>query len=256
MFAFIVLVAINVWDPIMLGLLGGFVYSWAMFAGIQKRANKVVLKFLPIFAFGYVMNIAFASIPEPPLFYLIPDWHLFPISYGRLVFAAGVLGRIVSIFLSIWIILVLTPVTSLILALVKVRVPTEVALGIGIGMASIPAFIKEGKTIIEAQKARAHKTDYKNPAKKFMAVVPIMIPLIWATIRRSQSIAVAIQARAFGYDIARRTYRMELQMNQLDWLFITLFAALFATVMVVNAYYPFYLSYEFTYSLLKAILHI
>lgn len=255
-FAFVALIAISIWDPIMLGLLALFVYSWAIVSGIGRRANKVVKKFLPIFVFGYLVNIAFAYVPEDPLFFLIPAWQFFPISYGRLVYAAGVLGRIVSIFLSIWIILVLTPITSLILALVKMKTPSEIAMGIGIGMATVPAFIREGKTIMEAQKARAHRTDYTNPAKKLMAVIPIVIPLIWATLKRSQSIAVSIQARAFGYNIRDRTYRTELKMQRTDWLFVAFFAALFALVRIVNAYYPFYVSYEFTYSLLKAIFHI
>ena len=254
-FALVVLIAISIWDPIMLGLLALFVYSWAIVSGIGKRANSVVKQMLPIFIFGYLVNIAFAIVPEPPLFYLIPAWQWFPISYGRLVFAAGVLGRIVSIFLSIWIILVLTPITSLILALVKLKMPSEMAMGIGIGMATVPAFIREGKTIMEAQKARAHKTDYKNPVKKLMAVMPIVIPLIWATLRRSQFIAVSIQARAFGYDIRGRTYRSELKMQRTDWIFIAFFAALFVAVRIVHAYYPFYVSYEFTYSLLKSLLH-
>jgi energy-coupling factor transport system permease protein len=256
MFALIVVIAISIWDPIMLALLGLFVYSWSVFAGIRHKANQVLIKFIPIFAFGYLMNIAFANVPEPAMFYLIPAWQFFPISYGRLVFAAGVLGRMISIFLGIWIVLVLTPITSLILAFVKVRTPPEVALGIGIGMASVPSFIREGKTIMEAQKARAHKTDFKNPVKKFMAIVPIIIPLIWATIRRSQSIAVAIQARAFGYDIGRRTYRTELKMKPADWMFIVFFVAFFIVVRIVLAYYPFYVSYEFTYSLLKALFHL
>jgi len=108
---------------------------------------------------------------------------------------------------------------------------------------------------MEAQKARAHKTDYKNPVKKLMAVMPIVIPLIWATLRRSQFIAVSIQARAFGYDIRGRTYRSELKMQRTDWIFIAFFAALFVAVRIVHAYYPFYVSYEFTYSLLKSLLH-
>ena len=45
-------------------------------------------------------------------------------------------------------------------------------------------------------------------------------------------------------------------MQRTDWLFVAFFAALFALVRIVNAYYPFYVSYEFTYSLLKAIFHI
>jgi energy-coupling factor transport system permease protein len=256
MFAFVVGIAITVWDPILLALLGVFVYLWSVFSGIRDRATKVVLKFLPIFAFGYILNIAFAQVPEPPMFYLIPAWQWFPISYGRLIFAAGVLGRIVSIFLGIWTILVVTPITSLILAFVKTKMPPEIALGIGIGMASVPAFIREAKTIQEAQKARAHKTDFKNPIKKFIALVPIMIPLIWATLRRSQSIAVAIEARAFGYNLARRTYRTELRMKPADWLFIASFASLFAAVQLVGYYYPFFISYNLTYSLLKSLFHI
>jgi energy-coupling factor transport system permease protein len=255
-FGFIVVIAISVWDPIMLGLLGFFVYSWSIVAGIRERANKVVIKFLPIFAFGYVLNIAFAEVPEPAMFYLIPAWQFFPVSYGRLVFAAGVLGRIVSIFLGVWIVLVVTPITSMILAFVKSKMPPEIALGIGIGMASVPSFLREGKIIMEAQKARAHKTDFKNPIKKFMAIVPVVIPLIWATLRRSQSIAVAIQARAFGYDLTGRTYRTELAMRRADWSFIILFASLFVLVRLVAYYYPFYVSYNFTYSLLKSLFHI
>lgn len=255
-FAFIVAIAISIWDPIMLALLSLFVYSWSIVSGIRDRANKVVVKFLPIFVFGYVMNIAFAQVPEPAMFYLIPAWQFFPISYGRLIFAAGVLGRIVSIFLGIWIILVVTPITSLILAFVKTKMPPEIALAIGIGMASVPSFLREGKIIMEAQKARAHKTDFRNPIKKFMAIVPVVIPLIWATLRRSQSIAVAIEARAFGYDLTRRTYRTELTMKRTDWLFIAFFALLFVLVRLVAYYYPFYVSYNFTYSLVKSLFHI
>ena len=45
-------------------------------------------------------------------------------------------------------------------------------------------------------------------------------------------------------------------MKRVDWIFIGIFVAIFAFVRIVAVYYPFYLSYEFTYSLFKAIFHV
>lgn len=254
-FAIIIGMVVSISDPIWLALLALSVYSWSIVGKVTGKANKMLKSFLPLFIIAYILNIAFAVVPEEPWFYLISlgTWKLFPISPGRLIFAAGIVGRTISTFIGVWLLLLLTPPSLLILGLVKSRVPKDIAMAVGIGMATAPAFIREMRVILEAQRSRAHVIEYRNPIKKLRAIIPVMIPLLWATMRRAESIAISITSRAFTHDPKNRTFRGKLETTRKGWLFNASYLVLLVMVLFIKTYYPFYVSYEFTYSIIKFI---
>jgi energy-coupling factor transporter transmembrane protein EcfT len=103
--------------------------------------------------------------------------------------------------------------------------PAEMGLALSIGFATVGILTQQTQKILDAQKARGYEIEYRNPARRLRALAISLLPIFWATIERSQHIALAILARAFDYDIRSRTYRRALVFRRDDYLVLTLIIA-------------------------------
>jgi len=165
-------------------------------------------------------------------FWIFPPW---PVTAYGLVYSLGCALRFLIMIMSVFLLIGTTPIQRLILGLVKWRLPPEIGIAIGIGFGYIPVLIDQTRTIIEAQKARAHKTEYKNPIKRLNAYKALLIPTIKNSISKGTFIAAAIEARGFSYDIRNRTYYKELRYTSKDKFVI----ALLIIVVIVALYLYF-----------------
>ena len=81
----------------------------------------------------------------------------------------------------------------------------------------VPTIEEEARFIIDAQKLRGvHVFDEKNLWKKLTAYPALAVPLIISVMRRSQSMAYAMDSRAFGA-YPNRTWLKPLRMKPLDY---------------------------------------
>jgi energy-coupling factor transporter transmembrane protein EcfT len=104
--------------------------------------------------------------------------------------------------------------------------PPEMSLALSIGFATVGILSQQTQKITEAQQARGYDVQPKNLARRVQVLTALMLPIFLATLERSQDIAIAILARAFDYNIAKRTYRRELKFGTNDYVLIGLIAAL------------------------------
>jgi len=149
-------------------------------------------------------------------FYVIPG--LLPITLEGVIWTLGAVLRFLIILLVIRTILMITPIRDLIIALVKLKLPPEFGMALSIGFAYVPVLIDENTKIKEAQEARGWSYEYRNPAKRFNALLRQMfIPAIFNSIRRTGDIAIAIESRGFSHNVSGRTYMRQLKLTKEDY---------------------------------------
>jgi len=115
-------------------------------------------------------------------------------------------------------------------------VPPEIAMGLSIGFATLGLLTQQTQQITDAQQARGYDTRPKNIVARLKVIVALVLPIFFATIQRAQDVAVAIQARAFDYNIKARTYRRALIFQRPDYVFMAIMVGLLLGGLILNFY--------------------
>jgi energy-coupling factor transport system permease protein len=236
-------------DPIYLGavFLSVFVVMW--FAKIPFSKIASFLKGIaPVVAMYAIFNLLFPPIAtdiQTPyvFFYLIPPRTL-PISLEGCIWTIGAVMRFLMILLVIRAILMITPIRDIIITFVKLRLPAEFALALSIGFAYVPVLVDENTKIKEAQQARGWRYEYRNPAKRFNALLKQMfVPAIFNSMRRTGDIAIAIESRGFSHNIAKRTFVRQLKFTASDYAFTVILLVFLAGGLYVGTWGLHWASY-------------
>ncbi|MGA8857145.1 MAG: energy-coupling factor transporter transmembrane component T [Candidatus Bathyarchaeia archaeon] len=211
-------------DPIYLGVVFISIFVVMRLANIPFNKVTSFLKGMaPVVAMYAIFNLLFppiaTDVKNPYIFfYLIPARTL-PVSLEACIWTAGAVLRFLMILLVIRTILMITPIRDIIITFVKLKLPADFALALSIGLAYVPVLIDENTKIKEAQQARGWRYEYRNPAKRFNALLKQMfVPAIFNSMRRTGDIAIAIESRGFSHDIARRTYVRQLKYTRSDYI--------------------------------------
>ncbi|WP_274651383.1 energy-coupling factor transporter transmembrane component T family protein [Paenibacillus humicola] len=113
-------------------------------------------------------------------------------------------------------------------AFLKLGLPYKAAMSVSFAIRLVPLVGAEWVTVVEAQKSRGY--DYKsgNPLARIRKSVMILGPMLLRSIDIAQSLAIALEARAFGAR-KNRTCITEVQLKSFDY--IVMLAALGAIVL-------------------------
>lgn len=211
-------------DPIYLGVVFISIFVVMRLAKIPfNKVTSFLKSMAPVVVMYAIFNLLFPPIATDvsnpyTFFYLIPPKTL-PISLEACIWTIGAVLRFLMILLVIRTILMITPIRDIIITFVKLKLPPEFALALSIGFAYVPVLIDENTKIREAQQARGWRYEYKNPAKRFNALLKQMfVPAIFNSMRRTGDIAIAIESRGFSHDIAKRTFVRQLKYSVNDYL--------------------------------------
>ena len=80
-----------------------------------------------------------------------------------------------------------------------IRIPADdIAMMISITLRFIPSFADEAEKIMKAQRARGATFGGKGISGKARAMIPITVPLFAGALRRSEELALAMDARCYG----------------------------------------------------------
>ena len=120
--------------------------------------------------------------------------------------------------------------------LAKIHVPVhEIAMMMSIALRFIPILIEETDKIMKAQMARGASFDEGNIIKKAKSLIPLLVPLFVSAFRRSNDLAMAMEARCYcGGD--GRTKMKPLRYQSLDYMaymILILYLALLLVLRVV-----------------------
>ena len=103
-------------------------------------------------------------------------------------------------------------VEALLAPLKRVKVPVhEIGLMLSMSLRFVPTLMDDTTRIMNAQKARGVDFGEGSIVQKVKAMIPILIPLFATSLKRADSLAIAMEARGYKGGKGRSQYR------QLKW---------------------------------------
>lgn len=117
---------------------------------------------------------------------------------GSLLAALRTVLRLIAAAIPLFLVLYVTKLNDISNALVKcLHVPYRYAFTFTSTVKFIPVFMNDMKGIMEAQTARGVEFDCDSFAKKVKLMVPLCIPLLVGSVRKTNSAAIAAEVRGF-----------------------------------------------------------
>ncbi|GFN22889.1 energy-coupling factor transporter transmembrane component T family protein [Thermanaeromonas sp. C210] len=80
----------------------------------------------------------------------------------------------------------------------KLKVPYLYAFMLVTSLRFIPVLQEQLDLVLQAQRARGRDLEGRNFIKRLKAVVPVALPLLLVSIRRSRTLAISLETRGFG----------------------------------------------------------
>lgn len=145
--------------------------------------------------------------------------------------------RFISLITTFSIFFLTTSPDKLSLALEKARVPYELNFAFITAIRFVPVLAEEAQTIMDAQKARGLELERGNFIQRIRNYLPILLPLIINSIRRSLELAEAMESRAFGA-VKDRTNLYELGMRRNDYYILLLSLTTLLLILYVRFFIP------------------
>lgn len=214
-------------SPFALGMYGLFTFTLAILAKMNlKRVFTSIKPILFILSFAFVINIF--TIPGETMW----SWGFLRISKEGLI--SGILVSVRLILLTIQTnVLISYTTSSLLLAdaiesllspLKKLNVPVQdFALMISIALRFVPTLAEEAEKIMKAQSARGANYDTGKFKDKVKGMITILVPLFVNAVKRSEELAIALEARAYGISTVRTKYKpLRLGWNDLIFSFCSI----------------------------------
>ncbi len=144
------------------------------------------------------------------------------ITGGGLAQGATLGLRLLGMALIIFLWLFTTESQSIVRGVVKLGVPYPWGLAIGLALRFIPTIRESYDTIVQAQRARGLDLDRTRGLGRVRALLPGLIALMVSSLRASENLARALEARAFGAPGVRRSTLVDIAFRPVDWLFLLL----------------------------------
>ena len=169
------------------------------------------------------------------------SWWVFIITTGSIEFAVKMSLRLFLLVLGSTILTMTTSpmdltdgIESLLKPLKVVKFPVEdVSIVISIALRYIPTLIDETDKIMMAQKARGSSIDEGNIFKRLKALVPVIVPLFVSAWRKSDELALALDARCY-----KSGDRTKLKVHKLSYrdLIAAIFIIGYFAIVLVDKY--------------------
>ena len=190
-------------------------------AGVPGKTLTIFKGLLKIAIFLFVLQILLVR-GGTPVFWIITD--------QGLLTAGKVVMRLVIVCMPLALVLAVTRVTDLTNSLVQVlHVPYQYAFTLSTAIRFVPLFLEEMSGIMEAQTSRGVAFDKAKGLKKFSMMLPLCVPLLVSSIRKTDQTAAAAEVRGF------RLRTRECAWKQYPFHGIDLAAALFCAVLLAAA---------------------
>lgn len=192
------------------------------FGKILPETARMLKGLLKVSIFIFVLQLIFVRDGEAVKF--IPF-----ITYKGLETAASVVLKLIGATLPLASMLKITKLNDLSnVMVVKMHIPYKYAFAVTQSIHFIPCFMNDMYDIMEAQKARGVDFDTKNVFRKIGLIVPLCVPLLISSVKKTNSAAVAAKLRGFELRTRERCFYVP-SFSVIDVLFLFAGAAV-ATV--------------------------
>ena len=196
---------------LLIGIIAGVAeQTWGIFRGLLKIAVFLFLLQVLLIRRG------------TPVIWIITDQGL--LTAGKVVL------RLVVVCIPLALVLAVTRISDLTNALVNVlHLPYPYAFTLSTAIRFIPQYLEEMSGIMEAQTSRGVAFDKAKGLKKFSMMLPLCVPLLVSSIRKTDQTAAAAEVRGF------RLRTRECAWKRYPFHGIDLAAALFCAVLLAAA---------------------
>jgi energy-coupling factor transport system permease protein len=115
-----------------------------------------------------------------------------------------------------------------------IRVPYYITFSFVIALRFVPVLARDVENIVAAQRSRGMKIATGGLLKRARSLIPLLVPMIIMSIRRSQQLSEALEVRAFGS--GKRSFYYSYKWSYSDIIFILYIIICW---MVIVRGYPF-----------------
>jgi energy-coupling factor transport system permease protein len=155
------------------------------------------------------------------------------VSFESLAFGVANFLKLGTMMVAGLVLLATTPVEELFLGLVKLRLPYPGAFAFALALRWVPEIFATALRVREAQEARGLRWEAGGLRQRLQRHLPLLAPIFLLTMRRSQTMAWALEAR--GFQMSRtRTYLLEIRMAPRDWLALAVAGAGLASFIALH----------------------
>ncbi|MCX8130157.1 MAG: energy-coupling factor transporter transmembrane protein EcfT [Clostridia bacterium] len=201
----------------------------AAVSGVFKQILPIV-KGLFIFSLFLVLCQIFFVTDGNTLFYAIPYFNKGRITDTGLILSLTMALRMLSTVSAIPIMIMTTPMTDIVVVMVeKLKVPFKYSFMFITALRFIPTFMGEMEQILQAQMSRGYHSDTRNPFKKLVIVIPLAVPLLVSSVKKTEKMAISMEVRGFGS--GKRTHYKEIKMQSMDY-----FVLVFFTITIISSF--------------------
>ena len=206
-----------------------------------RHALRGLLPLLPLF--GFVLGLQLLFYPHRQAInagsVVVWHWQGIWISQASIFSVISMAERMVAIVLLLTLYTSLADISDLthgveglLHPFQRVGFPAhEIALMVVIAFRFIPLLGQELERLMKAQAARGAEFGRGWGLQRIRRMIPLFVPLFVAALRRSEELAIAMEAR--GYTGGRgRTRLVRLQMKLIDWLALSILIVLF-TILII-----------------------
>ena len=225
---------------------------------ISRISAKIILKSIKpivfILIFTAAINIFMTSGEGTPLF----SWWVINIYTEGIARAVLMVVRVVVLIIGTSILLTYTTspisltdgIEALLSPLKRIGLPVHTfAMMMSIALRFIPTLIEETEKIMNAQKSRGADFTSGSLIQRAKALIPILIPLFVSSFKRAEELATAMECRCYRGD-NNRTKLVKLQYRGRDYLFISLFVLLMASIISLAIVPYFFDSFGLIYDVI------
>jgi energy-coupling factor transport system permease protein len=103
------------------------------------------------------------------------------------------------------------------LGLIRLGIPYQVSFSLSLALRMIPTLIETATTVIEAQRSRGLDLRSKNIFTRMKRSIPLLAPIFLTTIRTTNQLAMALEARGFGLN-KKRSFYQEVRFTARDYV--------------------------------------
>lgn len=211
-------------------LAAGWVFAWVLAQVALARAWQEVYRFRWLLVTLLVFSVTVWSILAQG-----PTRLFWRVSLESLAFGLATFLKLGAMMLAGLVFLATTATEELFLGLVRLRLPYPVAFAGALALRWVPEIYATALRVKEAQEVRGLTFEDGSLLKRLRRSLPLMVPIFLLTLRRTQTMAWALEARGFQSQ-PMRTYLLELRMGWADGLALALGGILVLAALLIHSW--------------------
>lgn len=104
----------------------------------------------------------------------------------------------------------------------KLGIPFRVSFAFSLAFRFLPTLLSTAGGVVEAQRSRGLELESGGIVRKVKNHIPLLIPIFMYAIRKTDTLAMALEGRGFGFK-KERTYHLQFEMKLTDYIILLTF---------------------------------